>query len=401
MTPTLQTALALSLTFLSLWGLLAWDPFFQLRDAFAKTGPGREDALVSPLFEDPRTQEVSKGQRPLESLRELESSWCSIPKQDRYILIGNSQTFTVLLSPSEAPGNTIERTYPDILLDLLTAAGSPARGYRLAAPNISYMEALWYLNYILLHPCLVPGELVVQLNFETFRKTGVREGMLELLEDPHFASSIDEEADFNAPYSSTFQQAIAQYKSRITKETGNAQTGRESTSTTGLAQALGVGNVLETDARAALNRLSVFTLRGQFKGELLDALYLARVHWLGITPTTKRSIGGATLAMNVASLERIGELCKQGGIRLVFFNAPQNPAAPLYRTASDRAQYVEVISRLAHEYGQGYFDFETSIPGNMWGVWIDGSDPIHFGRAAHHRLADLMFQQGMIVPITN
>ena len=104
---------------------------------------------------------------------------------------------------------------------------------------------------------------------------------------------------------------------------------------------------METDARAALNRLSLFTLRGQFKGELLDALYLARVRWLGITPTTKRSIGGATLAMNVASLQRIGELCKQGGIRLVFFNAPQNPAAPLYRTTSDRAKYIEVISQLA------------------------------------------------------
>jgi hypothetical protein len=391
----------LTLTSLSLWGLLAWDPFLQLRDAFAKTGPGREDALVSFLFEDASTQEVSKGQHPLESLRELESRWCNIPKQERYILVGNSQTFTVLLAPSEAPQQTAERTYPDILLDLLAAAGSSVHGYRLSAPNISYMEVLWYLHYILLHPCLVPTELVVQLNFETFRKTGVREGMLELLKDPHFASSIDEEAHSNAPYSSTFQQAIAQYKSRIVKETGNAQIGRESTSTTGLTQAVGIGNVLETYARAALDQLSIFTLRGQFKGELLDALYLARVHWLGITPTTKRSIGGATLAMNVASLQRIGELCRQGGIRLVFFNAPQNPAAPLYRTASDRAQYVDVISQLARGYGQGYFDFETSIPGDMWGVWIDGSDPIHFGRAAHRRLAEFMFQQGVIAPATN
>jgi hypothetical protein len=142
-------------------------------------------------------------------------------------------------------------------------------------------------------------------------------------------------------------------------------------------------------------------LRGQFKGELLDALYLARVRWLGITPTTKRSIGGATLAMNVASLQRIGELCRQGGIRLVFFNAPQNPAAPLYRTTSDRAKYTGVISQLAHEYAQKYFDYETSIPGDLWGVWIDGSDPIHFGRAAHRRLAELMFQQGVVAAATN
>ena len=271
----------------------------------------------------------------------------------------------------------------------------------LSAPNISYMEVLWYLNYMLLHPCLVPSELVIQLNFETFRKTGVREGMLELLEDPDFASSIDEEAHSNAPYSGTFQQATNQYKSRITKETGKTQISRESTSTTGLTQALGVGNVLETDARTALNRLSLFTLEGKFKGELLDALYLARVRWLGITPTTKRSIGGATLAMNLASLQRIGELCKQSGIRLVFFNAPQNPLAPLYRTPADREQYIEVISELSDRYGQGYFNFETSIPKEMWGVWIDGSDPIHFGRAAHRLLAELMFQQGVIAALKN
>jgi hypothetical protein len=32
----------------------------------------------------------------------------------------------------------------------------------------------------------------------------------------------------------------------------------------------------------------------------------------------------------------------------------------------------------------------------MWGSWIDGPDPIHFGRAAHRRLANLMFEQNVI-----
>jgi len=83
------------------------------------------------------------------------------------------------------------------------------------------MEVLWYLNYLLVHPCLIPGELVIQLNFETFRKTGVREGMLELLEDPDFASAIEQEARSNAPYANAFQQAIDQYESRIAKEKGS------------------------------------------------------------------------------------------------------------------------------------------------------------------------------------
>jgi hypothetical protein len=132
------------------------------------------------------------------------------------------------------------------------------------------------------------------------------------------------------------------------------------------------------------------------KSEFLDALYLARVHVLGITPTTKRSIGGAALTMNVRSLEQIGQLCREHGIRVTFFNAPQNPSAPLYRTAQDRTRYQQIVSDLSCKYASRYFDFENSIPREMWGVWIDGPDPIHFGRAAHHKLADLMFKAGLV-----
>jgi hypothetical protein len=389
--PKLQAVLVLVLTFAGLWALLAWDPFRHLRDVFVDQA--LEDAKVTSVFTDPNTQEVSAGQNPLESLRKLESSWCNVPKETRYILTGNSQTLSVLLAPSEAPQTEADRTYPDLLLDRLNAAGVSLHGYRLAAPNISYMEVLWYLNYLLVHSCLIPGEFVIQLNFETFRKTGVREGMLELLEDPDFASAIEQEARSNAPYASTFQQAIDQYRARIAKQKGNQTS---SISKTGFAEAWGAGSALETNVRAALDRLSLFRTRWQLKAELVDFLYLARVHLLGITPTTKRSLGGGPLTINVSSLERIGELCMRNGIQLVFFNAPQNPKVPLYRTSADREQYQQIISHLARQFGQRYFDFENSIPGSMWGVFIDGPDPIHFGRAAHRRLADLMFEQGVI-----
>ena len=397
--PKLQALLTLTLTFVALWGLLVWDPFRHLRDVFAKAGPAQEDALVSSLFTDPSTQEVSNGQHPLGSLLKLESNWCNVQKEKRYIITGNSQTFTVLLAPSETRPTEPDRTYPDLLLAQLNSARAGVHGYRLSAPNISYMEVLWYLRYLILHPCLIPGEFVVQLNFETFRKTGVREGMLELLEDPEFASTIGQEAHSNAPYASTFQKAIDTYKSRLAKQKGS-ETGAASTSKTGLTEARGAGNVLETNTRMALDRLSLFNSRGQLKGELLDFLYLARVNLLGITPTTKRSLGGGTLTMNVGSLERVGELCRRNGIRLVFFNAPQNPIAPLYRTPADRDEYQQIVARLVNEFGSGYFDFENSIPGPMWGVWIDGPDPIHFGDAGHSRLADLMFKQG-VIPLRN
>ena len=97
----LQALLTLTLTLAALWGLLAWDPFFHLRNVFAKAGPAQEDARVSLLFTDPNTQELSNGQRPLGSLRKLESNWYNVQKEKRYIITGNSQTLTVLLAPSE------------------------------------------------------------------------------------------------------------------------------------------------------------------------------------------------------------------------------------------------------------------------------------------------------------
>src|SRR5262245_42547898 len=109
----LQTMFVLALTFAALWGLLAWNPFRHLRDVFVN--PTQENAKVLSLFTDPNTQEVSNGQNPLKSLRKLESSWCNVSEDRRYILTGNSQTFSMLLAPSEALQTEADRTYPDLL----------------------------------------------------------------------------------------------------------------------------------------------------------------------------------------------------------------------------------------------------------------------------------------------
>jgi hypothetical protein len=390
----IRVTLVLVLTPLLLCQLLVWDPFRHLIHVFNRPDPVHEDAKVS-YFTDPNTQEISIGEHPLAGLRQLESHWCQFNKETRYIITGNSQTFTVQLAPSERHSSQVDRTYPDLLLDRLKSLHRDMQGYRLSAPNISYMEVLWYLDYLVLHPCLVPSEFVLQLNFETFRKLGVRDGMLELLQDPEFASAIEREANSPAPYSGTFQKALDQYRSQRATQVGN-EAGASSISKTGLTEARGVGPIIETVVRAGLEKLSSFRAREKIKSELLLLLYQARVYLLGITPTSKRSLGGSTLTANVSSLERIGELCKNFNIKLVFFNAPQNPNAPLYRTASDGEQYRQIVTQLIRDKAQSYYDFEDSIPGPMWGNYLGGVDPIHFGRAAHQRLADLMFERGMI-----
>jgi hypothetical protein len=391
----LPALITLTTTFGFLWALLLINPFRLIVDAVARQSAAREDAKISTLYTDSNTQEVTNGANPLESLRALETYWNGQRQLKRFILIGNSQTFSVLLSPEERASEAQERAYPDILLAQLLSSNHAVAGYRLSAPNISYMEVLWYVRYLLTRPGLKPDELIIQLNFETFRKSGIREGMLDLLADPVFAQAAHEEAASTAAYATTFQQAIDHYQTRRDQEKGT-DAGAAAVSRTGVIDAHGFGSLLETKIRQTLDRSTVFRSRATLKEYFTTTLYLIRVHLLGITPITKRSIGGATLATNVSSLERVGDLCRQNGIRLVLFNAPQNPSAPLYRTKMDRQNYSRIVADLSRQYAARYFDFEDSIPANMWGVWIDGPDPIHFGRAAHNRLANLMYSAGVI-----
>lgn len=396
MTPSRLSAFVTpALAVAGVWVLLTFDPLLHIRARLSAIGAARADADVTYLYIDPLTQESSRGAHVLESLRTLEPAWCAATERTRFMLMGNSQTLSIILSPTETRVAAPEKTYPDELLDLLHASGASVRGYRLSAPNLGYTEALWYVEYLLSHRCLKPTDLILQANFETFRKTGIRDSMLELLDDPAFLTAVESEAQSQTPYGATMRQAIARYRTRLATTTG-AKTPVAEATATGVNQARGLGGVFETGVRSLLDRSALFRSRARLKGEFVGSLYLTRSHLLNITASSKRSVGAATLSLNVGAFERIGELCRMNGIRLTVFNAPQNPLAPLYQTDEEQEKYHRVIADLGKNYAWRLFDFEDSIPKEMWGVWIDGPDPIHFGRAAHARFAELLFKAGVI-----
>lgn len=381
-------------TIAMLVALLALNPFAYARRALILVaGVGSEDALVKQLWLDPATQETSRGERPRASLEILRSVW-GRSAATRALLIGNSQTLAVILAPGEAPTQAVQKTYPDFVFEKLRECRQPVDGYRLAAPNLSYMEAVFYLDYVLTKPELRPSRLVLQLNYESFRKPGVRDGMLELLSDEDFRRTAEKEAASTAPYAGTFQGALERFATNRAR-TSAATAPVAGTTKTGIAESYGFGNRFEQATRRLLGRIPVWRRRTKSKTDLLDVLYLLRVYVLRITPTTRRSIGGATLAENHSAVERIGELCANNGIELVLFNAPQNPLARLYRTDTDRQTYRRIVESLAATYGTAFFDFEDSIPKEYWGRWIDGPDPIHLGRAGHSFLAKLMLESGV------
>src|SRR5206468_10178899 len=173
---------------------------------------------------------------------------------------------------------------------------------RLSAPNLGYTEALWYLMYLVTHPCVTPTDLVLQLNFETFRKTGIRDRLLDLLDDPAFAAAAEREAASAATYGPMLQQAINRYRTQKITTTGQKAEAGAATAATGVSLSEGAGAALETTMRRTLDRAPAFRARSRIKGEFVNSLYLGRVYFLGIKTSTKRSVSAAPLALNVAAV---------------------------------------------------------------------------------------------------
>jgi hypothetical protein len=377
--------------------LIAANPFqrtAQLLDRLFGAAP--EWTLVNKVYIDPQTQETSRGENPIPSFKRLSEYWSQHPAARHVYLIGNSQMYTVLLAPGEQLATTPEKTYPDFLNDFYRNQNARVEIYRLAAPNITYMEVLWYLVYLTQHPTLEPNTLVLQVNYETFRKTGIRDGMLGMLDEPKFAAGVAELAAGGRPYSNIFLMALQKRREQLAKLGTAPDNTAAIGSRTGIAESAGIGNAVETHFRNWLEHLAGFSRRGQIKGDLEGLLYRARVFFLHIKPTTPRTLTNATLVLNRSALEDIAELCHGRRIDLVLINAPQNPSALLYKTAADRKLYEDTIHSIATLHSLPFYDFERIVPTSYWGVWIDGPDPIHFGRHGHDLMAKVMIENEVL-----
>ena len=75
---------------------------------------------------------------------------------------------------------------------------------------------------------------------------------------------------------------------------------------------------------------------------------------------------------------------------MVLFQAPTNPATPLYGTPLDDRSYHQFASSLAERFGVPLLDFEHAVPERYWGMALNVPDPLHLGRGGHRVMAALM-----------
>jgi hypothetical protein len=367
----LVIAAALGNTLVLTVALLWIDPFARINSALdAAFSAAPKWTQVTNVARDPRTQDIYHGGHPLVTFQRAAEYWKTQPGKRRVVLIGNSQMFALSLAPGEFPQAALEHTYPDLVMARLLPEG--VLTYRLAAPGLSYSEALFEIDYLLSHPDLRPSLVVLQLNYQAFWNSGIRETLLELLDDPAFRQHARQFALSGKPYADDFASAITKYEERPSQP-GSPRPGNEN----------GFGSSLENFTRRELSTVAALRRSTEAKDSFEEMLYRARIYFLRIRPSTARSIMGPQLARSRAAVEAIADSCRKGGVRLAVFSAPVNPAVSLYRSPEDKSRFEGFVRTLAERYRLPVADLESSIAGKFWGRQLNGPDPMHMGRTAH------------------
>jgi hypothetical protein len=377
----LSVAAVLAASLLLFGGLLWLHPFELANEALDRLFHAAPRwTQVQTMYTDETSQELTRGDHPNHSFDVLQRYWGRFPNRPRVFFLGNSQIQTISLALGESRPGPNEKTYFDLVSDHYRAAGNPVLVYRLSAGGLTYPEALWYIHYLVSKPALKPEVIFLQLNYQSFWQGGVRNGMLELLDDPAFKSSIQNAIAAGGLNSDTFQEALKRA----------AELSRQS-SAASAKQTSGYGAAAEAAVRSELERIPAFHNRHEQKKEFYELLYRCRLYFLKLKPSTARSVTGVRLLRSRASLEAIAELCRRSGVRLVLFHAPLNPLVDLYRTQDDRDSYYGFISDLASRYGITVLDLEKSVPEQYWGRYYNSPDPLHLGRRGHQLVAELIW----------
>jgi len=328
---------------------------------------------VRNMYRNPETQEASAGEKPLASFHRLAGYWAH---GGRVLFIGNSQMQMVSLARGEAPPTGPEKTWVDLVTDELAKSGSDLKAYRLSAGGMTYAEALWDILYLTAHPELKPQAIFLQMNYQFLWSNGIRDGMLELLDDPAFRDAAAREAARGDGYSGLFRERL--------------QAGAARGATAGAApstEANAPAERLESEVRQGLSGWIGFRERGRQRDDFLNLLYRARIYFLHLKPSTARSISEVRLRESQTAVERIAEICREENIRFVLLRVPANPLISLYRTPEDHDRYMRYLADMASRFATPVYDFEDLVPAQEWGLAYNGPDPLHMGRAGHRLLA--------------
>ena len=377
----------LASSLLMLAGLIHGDPFQAASDLMDKLfGVPPRWTQVTNLYCDPRTQEITHGDAPADSIEVLKKYWHERGKGTRVIFFGNSQMHAINLAADELPSVSPEKTYVDLIIAQEQRIESNELLYRLSFNDMSYLEVLWDLYYMFDDPDLRPQMIVLQMNYQSYWSGGIRDSMLPMLQQKRFRQRIEQLADSALPYAAAYADALARYN-RTSPDQQRHGHSDESGLASIFSPAITPGYEIETRTRIWMDRLIPVKRRADLKDSFENTLYRGRLYLLQLKPSTARSINGSRLLAARSAVDSIAALCSSNHIRLLLFHAPVNPNVSLYRTVEDRRSYRSFVASISTKYKVPLFDFEGSIESKYWGHLLNSPDPLHMGRAGHALMA--------------
>ena len=387
MTEAVRAAAVVSAGVLMTCGLLAVQPFLWVNRALdAVFGATPEWTQVRTLSKNPLYHEVTSGEHPRRVFKNLEQAWASAGKRPRVLFVGNSQMQTMSLAPGEERPHPQELTYFDHVNLELSASSKKPLFFRLSAGGLNYQEALWNLEYFLQSPDLKPDLIVWQLNYQAFGLSGVRDGLTELLQDASFQQRIEYLANQNKAFSDIYLEALQRFR----RTADSAPAGTASSSSELPATNLSWASRFEESTRGLLSHSPIFRSRADQRERFIDTLYRFRLYVLRITPSTARRIGVGALRRSESAVEEALDHCRELGIRVELVIAPTNPQVQLLPTPDDKRKYKSYIHELANRFGTGLIDLEDGVPSPLWGRYYNIPDPLHMGREAHRKVAQVL-----------
>lgn len=333
------------------------------------TGDG-ETVRMQPVRIDPAECDTRFGESLLETL----PAAVSASDRQRVLFIGNSQQYTASLPRGAQPDDERKVEMASVLFGRQLERERPGRFsvYTAAAPNQTFTEALWQGVYWFEVSPRPPAVLVLQSSFDTYRKSGIRPGFQTLLDDESFASAL-EKLEREKPGRAWADELTLARKTKVERERA-------------LADEASKRETFEGRLRAGLEHLPLFARRQNLRASFLNALYLVRVHALGISPTTKRHITGQPLEQNFHALEDLIALARARGATVLVYNAPINPAIDMF-FQDEYAAYLERLRATTEKHGAHFTDLASAVNEQHWGYWVDAPDPIHFNEHGHVELS--------------
>jgi lysophospholipase L1-like esterase len=292
--------------------------------------------------------------------------WRARGSKPLVLWLGNSQLHAVnQLKPAEQTAvGLLHTALSQHGVDLLT----------FSQPNASLQEH--YVQFLHLLGQTKPRILLLPAIFDDTRETGIRSALEPALMAPSVLSALSDDP-------------VGQ---RILKN--------QSAATAGDMAAL--DQTVQESSEVALNdwleaHSDRWARRPAARGNLFVALNVLRNQIFGITAQTQRRAIPARLELNLSAARSLLRAAAAHQVRVLVYIVPLRSDAARPHLMSEYQAFKTSMEELAREEGALFRDFESIVPGGLWGekgsTTMGGAaelDFMHFQAGGHKRLAEAL-----------